>query len=88
MVDLITNSSSETYVQASDKTVKALKDLVNLFLAGTGTNCAAILDIKMVEGDECTTNKIEVTAKDPKHEQTAKVMKRLVESFETVEIMC
>jgi hypothetical protein len=40
-VDLITNSSSEIYVYASDGTVKAVKDLINNLLKGVGSDKTA-----------------------------------------------
>lgn len=40
-VDLITNSSSEIYVYASDGTVKAVKELINNLLTGVGSDKTA-----------------------------------------------
>lgn len=49
-VDLITNSSSETYITATDKTVAAVKNIVKLFLenANISTPVDELFDIKLV----------------------------------------
>ena len=49
-VDLITNSSSETYITASAKTTKAIKDILKLFLenANVATPVDELFDIKLV----------------------------------------
>jgi len=49
-VDLITNSSSETYITASDKTVKVVKDIIKLFLenANIATPVDELFDVKLV----------------------------------------
>jgi hypothetical protein len=49
-VDLITNSSSETYITASDKTISAVKDIIKLFLeaANIATPVDELFDVKLV----------------------------------------
>lgn len=49
-VDLITNSSSETYLTASDKTLGAIKDIIKLFLenANIATPVDELFDVKLV----------------------------------------
>lgn len=88
-VDLITNSSSETYVTATKKSVTTLKELVDSLLAGTGKTCDDVLEIKLIPAeDEYSTAQITATAKDPSCEQTAKIINKLASTFETTEIYC
>lgn len=88
-VDLITNSSSETYVQATDKTVDTLKKLIDSLLKGTGQTCDDLFEIDLLPPeDEFSTNAVEVTAKDPKHQKTVEIIRELVSSFQTTEVMC
>ncbi len=49
VVDIITNSSSEIYVEATEHTVKNVKELVdNLFaLTGSQLKCDDVFDIKL-----------------------------------------
>ena len=48
-VDLITNSSTEIYIEASEKTVKAVKDLVNKILlsAGSAVKCDDLFTVEI-----------------------------------------
>ena len=85
-VDLITNSSSETYVTATKKTVKTLEELVDSLLEGTGKTCSDVLEIEFVDGDEYTAAKIVAKAKDPSCEKTAKILNKLASTFETLEV--
>lgn len=52
-VDLITNSSSETYITATNKTVTAIKNLIKLFLenANIATPVDELFDVKLVYTD-------------------------------------
>ena len=55
-IDLITNSSSETFIQCTDNTKNAIKDIVNhLLIANNITNvtCDDIFEIS-VDGDDVT----------------------------------
>ena len=49
-IDIITNSSTEIYVQASDSTIKSIKSLVNSLLAigGSSLKCDDIFIMKLV----------------------------------------
>ena len=53
-VDLITNSSSETYITASDKTINVVKDIIKLFLenANVATPVDELFDVELVYTSE------------------------------------
>lgn len=86
-VDLITNSSSETYVSATDKSIETIKNLVDELLRGEDLLCDEVLDIKLVKGDEYNPDCIEATAKTPRAERAAKIINQLKDTFEAVEYM-
>lgn len=48
-VDLITNSSTEIYIEATEKTVKAVKDLINKLLlsAGSAVKCDDLFTVEI-----------------------------------------
>lgn len=48
-VDLITNSSTEIYIEATEKTVKAVKDLINklLLAAGSAVKCDDLFTVEI-----------------------------------------
>ena len=52
-VDLITNSSSETYISANDKSISVVKDIIKLFLenANIATPVDELFDVKLVYTD-------------------------------------
>ena len=67
-VDLITNSSSETYATANDKTVETVKNILKLFLenANVATSVDKLFDVKLVHTEyDYGDNKIEVEGDDP-----------------------
>ena len=72
-VDLITNSSSETYATANDKTVETVKNILKLFLenANVATSVDKLFDVKLVHNEydygnnNASPNKIEVEGNDP-----------------------
>ena len=53
-IDLITNSSTEIYIEASDKTVQTVKDIVNniLKLGNSDITCDDLFEITLEKIDE------------------------------------
>lgn len=64
-VDLITNSSTEVYVNADNGTIQAVKELINNILQGSGStyNCDDLFDITLDGNEDDVTHGIVVTAK-------------------------
>lgn len=88
-VDLITNSSSETYVTADRQTVKAVKEAVDsiLALAGHGKKCDDYFEITLrTESGYGDYKVIDVVAKDSKNQKLAAVIEALQDAFQAEEI--
>lgn len=75
-VDLITNSSTEIYVSAHDKTISAAKAMVNKVLAAAGSDKIAddLFDFKLTVSsvDEETWEDVEYDAKSPEGKKVLK----------------
>lgn len=92
-VDIITNSSSEIFVEANQNTVNNVKNLVNslLALAGSRSTCDDLFELELVnrnEGEEEWTPDypevdLKVTPKvsDKEAEVAAKILSGLTEIF-------
>ena len=93
-VDLITNSSTEIYIEATDKTIESVKQLVNniLSLGGSSQTCDDLFTIELnpedveQEFNECGYKDVALIVKcrDTNSElgqQTAKVLADLTNMF-------
>lgn len=93
-VDLITNSSTETYIQSTDKTVEMVKNLVNAILDASGSpyTCDDLFVITSGGGDnESVPNALVVEVKNPnasdETKAVAEAIRKLNGAFSTVEMM-
>lgn len=90
-VDLITNSSSEAYVSADQKTLVAIERLIDeaLRLGGSKLKSKDIVTLSLEVGDdEGTPTKVVCTPALEGSEQLARVIESLQQSFPTEECMC
>jgi len=88
-VDLITNSSTEMYIDYSGS-VEPCKEMINgIFKAfGIEKTCDEVFDLKLEnEDDECCPAMLHITAKDPSLENIAKLIKNFLESGQEKEFM-
>lgn len=91
-VDLITNSSSESFVAANDRTLEAVRKIINATLkAGGSTKCCDdLVLLKLEPGDynEGTTTNIKCVPKAEGTEELAKLIDGLKSSFGRETVMC
>ena len=92
-VDLITNSSTEIYIRASDKTVTSIKQMIDniLELGKSKLTCDDLFDIELSKPDSeedddygGSSVRLIVKSKDPKSEvgaATAEILARLTSLF-------
>lgn len=92
-VDLITNSSTEIYIQSTDKTVDMVKNLVNAILDASGSTytCDDLFVIKSGGGDnERVPNSLTVELVNPKAspetQAVAEAIRKLNGAFSTIEM--
>ncbi len=91
-VDLITNSSTEIYIQATDKTVASIKEIINniLEMGGSDATCDDLFVISTFNLDERGYESyrdiyLNVKSKDPNNElgkKTAKILSSLTSIFD------
>ena len=91
-VDLITNSSSESFVAANDRTLETVRKIVNATLkAGGSTKCCDdLVLLKLEPGDynEGTTTNIRCVPKAEGTGELAKLIDGLKSSFGRETVMC
>ena len=97
VIDLITNSSTEMFVDYSGS-IEPVKELVNEFLKAEGStlHCDDIFEIKLIdtytdeEWDEDSEgpSEIQFTVINEKYENLAKLIEGVLFSAETREYMC
>ena len=98
VIDLITNSSTEMFVDYSDS-LEHIKELVDeiLHLQGSTFRCDDVFEIKVVSTyadedypgnlDEDPTE-VEFIVKDPEYTKLARLIKNVLGSAEVNEFMC
>ena len=98
VIDLITNSSTEMFVDYSDS-IDHIKELVDeiLELQGSPLTCDDIFDLKIVsqyaeedyEGSlEEDPTELEFTVKNDKYQRLARLIKKVLDSGELNEYLC
>ncbi len=91
-VDLITNSSSESFVAANERTLETVRKIINetLKAGGSTKTCDDLVLLKLEEGnyDEGTTTNIRCVAKVEGTEELAKLITGLKDSFGQETVMC
>ena len=85
-VDLITNSSTEIFVEASQSTIDAVKEVVDNLLEVAGSDLKAddLFEFELGEKegwDYYVDRSLKVTAKNPDCERTAKILSNLTGLF-------
>lgn len=92
-VDLITNSSSELFAAANDRTLETVRAIINATLkAGGSTKCCDdLVLLKLVPGDpfdEGTTTNVVCVAKAEGTEEMAQLITGLKDSFGEERVQC
>jgi hypothetical protein len=104
VIDLITNSSTEMFVDYSNS-IEPIKELVNEFLSMQAVNlpgakapltCDDIFELKIVDpytgekwiNDGENASELEFTVINPKYEKLAALIKKVLFSAETSEYQC
>jgi len=88
-VDLITNSSTEIYIDYSNSVIPCKAMIDEMFKAcGVNKTCDEVFDITIEnEDDECTPATIIVSTKDDAYERLGDLVKEFLESGEEKEFL-
>ena len=91
-VDLITNSSSELFAAANDRTLETVRKIINapLKVGGSTKCCDDLVPLKLEPGDynEGTTTNIKCVSKAEGTEELARLIDGLKSSFGRENVMC
>ena len=90
-VDLITNSSTEIYIGANERTITTIKELINniLKIGGSTLTSDDLFELSLTEGTECTAVTIQSICKidSPEGNTASQIISSLTNVFECQEIM-
>jgi hypothetical protein len=90
LLDLVTNSSSETFVTADHGTVSAIKSMINelLKLGGNTKTCDDLFNITLYKAESYYGyySAIHVTSKAPENDGVAAMIETLQKAFVAEEI--
>lgn len=88
-VDLITNSSTEMFIDYSDSVEPCKRMIDEMFkTAGIYKTCDDVFNVFLEnEDDECTPATIVIETKDPGYDNLAKSIKAFLESGESKEFL-
>lgn len=87
-VDLITNSSSETFISATDKTVEAVYEIIDgLFNQAAYPNLSSrdFFEVKVDGQGSSSVSNIEVVAKNPNDPRSKAVAEAFGKLFDSIE---